>query len=193
MSGWPDLNRRPPGPKPGALPSCATARCPARSYHSLHIGSTSSSGLNVVRSDKIPTRDLLLPNQQIAVGGRSHVSPQQPLLATALARHRLMRLDDCARWLPLWLHNYAANCASANHEQSTETLIPPAQQARPAGGTPWQGACLGGVGQALRRNTAFSRRATLARRSSWLLASSCSRAKIQARASVRAGSPRWPA
>ncbi len=25
-SGWPDLNRRPPAPKAGALPSCATAR-----------------------------------------------------------------------------------------------------------------------------------------------------------------------
>ncbi len=25
-SGWPDSNRRPPAPKAGALPSCATAR-----------------------------------------------------------------------------------------------------------------------------------------------------------------------
>ena len=26
LSGWSDLNRRPPAPKAGALPSCATAR-----------------------------------------------------------------------------------------------------------------------------------------------------------------------
>ncbi len=26
QSGWPDLNRRPPAPKAGALPNCATAR-----------------------------------------------------------------------------------------------------------------------------------------------------------------------
>src|SRR5437867_11123000 len=30
-SGWPDLNRRPPAPKAGALPGCATPRIPENS------------------------------------------------------------------------------------------------------------------------------------------------------------------
>jgi hypothetical protein len=31
-SGWPDLNRRPPAPKAGALPGCATPRTRRESY-----------------------------------------------------------------------------------------------------------------------------------------------------------------
>jgi hypothetical protein len=94
LSGWPDLNRRPPGPKPGALPSCATARCPARSYHSLHIGSTSTSGLNVVRSNKIRTRRLLLPNQLLAAARHR---PTRLHVASTCEDSRSMPLE--AAWL----------------------------------------------------------------------------------------------
>ena len=50
MSGRQDSNLRPPGPKPGALPGCATPRCKTSSLKS--------------RGDRIRTCGRLVPNQE---------------------------------------------------------------------------------------------------------------------------------